>query len=166
NGPVYQSGTLSGNPLAMAAGIATLEVLKQPGFYEELEKKSVYLSQGLAEAAIRSGFSTQIIEISGSDNQSNIKRINSPKDNGDSVCLTRIGSMLCTFFTHRLVTDYQSASTANTDQYSRYFWAMLQEGVYLAPAQFEASFVSSAHTYDDLDRIIEASERAFASARG
>ncbi|MGI6648526.1 MAG: glutamate-1-semialdehyde 2,1-aminomutase [Bacillota bacterium] len=167
NGPVYQAGTLSGNPLAMAAGIATLEVLKQPGFYEELEKKSAYLSQGLAEAAVRSGLSTKIMEISSSDNKLNLKRIYLPKSNdADAVCLTRIGSMLCTFFTHKPVTDYQSASTANTDQYSRYFWTMLQEGVYLAPAQFEASFVSSAHTYNDLDRIIEASERAFVAARG
>jgi len=133
-GPVYQAGTLSGNPLAVTAGIATLEALKQPGAYEELERKSAALADGLAETA---------------------------RSAGAEVCFNRIGSMSCTFFTPEKVVDYRSACTSDTSRYARYFKAMLEQGVYLAPSQFEAMFVSLAHGQEEIERTVEASRRAF-----
>jgi glutamate-1-semialdehyde 2,1-aminomutase len=133
-GPVYQAGTLSGNPLAVTAGIATLEALKRPGVYEELERKSAALADGLAETA---------------------------RLTGAEVCFNRIGSMSCTFFTPEKVVDYRSACTSDTSRYARYFKAMLEQGVYLAPSQFEAMFVSLAHGQEEIERTVEASRRAF-----
>jgi len=134
SGGVYQAGTLSGNPLAMAAGIATLNLLKQPGFYQQLEEKSAYLAAGIAKAA---------------------------KDAGYPLFSTRVGSMVCAFFTKNEVTDWDSAATCDTKAFAAYFRAMLEEGIYLAPSQFETAFVSIAHTSDELDKTIAAAGKCF-----
>ena len=129
-GPVYQAGTLSGNPLAMAAGIAALSHIKEhPELYNELENKSSYLENGFKE---------------------NLKSI------GKNYVMNRVGSMMCMFFTEEYVTDFNSAVKSDTELYGKYFHQMLQRGIYLAPAQFEALFVSTAHTIDDLDKTIKA----------
>jgi glutamate-1-semialdehyde 2,1-aminomutase len=128
-GPVYQAGTLSGNPLAMAAGIATLSVLMEKNVYRNLEQASAYLASGF---------------------DSNLKEAGVP------ATLSRVGSMLCLFFTDGPVTDYESAVRSDTTMYAKYFRAMLEWGIYLAPSQFEAMFVSTAHTQSDLDATIEA----------
>ncbi len=133
-GNVYQAGTLSGNPLAMSAGLAQLKVLSEPGIYEKLEEKSAYLEQGIMEAAKKSG-----IDIHGN----------------------RVGSMGCLFFCGSRVTDFESAKKSDTEKYARFFRAMLEEGIYLAPSQFEAYFVSTAHEEKDLDKTIEAARKAF-----
>ena len=136
-GPVYQAGTLSGNPLAMTAGIATLEQLQQPGVYEELNRKSALLAQGLSQAA---------------------------KAAGASVWFNRVQSLQCTFFTSQAVTDFASASTSDTKRYAAFFKSMLDQGIYLAPAQFETALVSLAHTDEDIERTVEASFNAFKAA--
>ena len=133
-GPIYQAGTLSGNPLAMTAGITTLKELQKPGVYEELEKKSAMLAQGLAEAAARAGV---------------------------TATFNRVGSMACTFFTGQKVTDYTSACISDTHKFGVFFRSMLEQGVYLAPSQFEAAFVSLAHTNDDIAQTVEAAYTAF-----
>jgi glutamate-1-semialdehyde 2,1-aminomutase len=139
-GPVYQAGTLSGNPLAVTAGIETLRLLRDPGVYEQLETRSRQLCEGVQDAANRAGV---------------------------PVYSTRVGSMFCTFFADRSVTDYASASSSDTAQFRRYFHALLEAGIYVAPSQFEAGFVSTAHTDGDIERTIEASYQAFqAAARG
>jgi len=135
-GEIYQAGTLSGNPLAMAAGIATLEALQAPGTYQALEATSARLAEGLAAAAARAGLATQI---------------------------NRVGSMLTGFFTATPVTDYATAKTADAARYGAFFRAMLERGVSLAPSQFEAAFVSLAHTTDDVDATIAAAREALAS---
>ncbi|HPU35873.1 MAG TPA: glutamate-1-semialdehyde 2,1-aminomutase [Bacillota bacterium] len=136
-GPVYQAGTLSGNPLAVTAGIATLEVLQQPGVYEKLEQSSSELAQGLQKSAREAG-----IEVS----------------------FNRVGSMLCCFFTEQKVYDYSTACTSNTARYAAFFKSMLEQGVYLAPSQFEAAFMSLAHTREQIERTVEASRAAFRAA--
>jgi glutamate-1-semialdehyde 2,1-aminomutase len=128
-GDVYQAGTLSGNPLAVAAGLKTLELLRRPGTYEKLEALGARLADGLTQAAHKAGVPTY---------------------------LARIGSMMTTFFTGADVKDYESAKTADTARFGRYFRGMLEHGVYLAPSQFEAGFVSLAHTEKLIDRTIEA----------
>lgn len=133
-GPVYQAGTLSGNPLAMTAGIETLKVLQRPGVYEALEEKGAYLERGLKEAAGAAGV---------------------------PVVINRVGSLLTVFFTAEPVTDFASAARSDTSLYARFFRAMLEEGIYLAPSQFEAAFLSLAHSREDLDQTIEAAGRAF-----
>jgi glutamate-1-semialdehyde 2,1-aminomutase len=133
-GGVYQAGTLSGNPLAMSAGIATLKLLQQPGFYQQLEEKSAYLAQGIAKAA---------------------------KDAGYPLFSTRVGSMVCAFFTATPVTDWDTAATCDTKAFAKYFRLMLEAGIYLAPSQFETAFVSAAHTQADLDKTIAAAKVAF-----
>jgi len=133
-GPVYQAGTLSGNPLAVTAGIATLEALQQPGVYEELERKAALLAAGLDETA---------------------------RSAGVDVCFNRVCSMSCAFFTPEKVADYKSACTSDTNRYARYFKSMLEQGVYLAPSQFEAMFVSLAHGGAEIERTVEASRAAF-----
>lgn len=135
-GPVYQAGTLSGNPLAVTAGIETLRLLKKE-VYKELEKKSAYLAEGLADAAKRAGCPAYH---------------------------TRIGSVLCTFFTSNEVYDYASAKTSDTKAYARFFFAMLQKGINLAPSQFEAMFLSTAHTEREIERTIRISYDAFKTA--
>ena len=136
SGGVYQAGTLSGNPLAMAAGIETLKLLQRDGFYCELENKSAYLSDGIARAA---------------------------RDAGYPIFSTRVGSMFCAFFTEGEVSDWTAASGCDTRAFARYFRAMLDQGIYLAPSQFETAFVSIAHTYDDLEKTIDAARKAFES---
>jgi len=129
-GPVYQAGTLSGNPLAMASGIATLEKLEKKGIYKKLERRARRLSEGLKDAASDAGISTYH---------------------------TRVGSMLCTFFSEAEVVDYDSAKRCDTTLYAAYFHEMLERGVYLAPSQFEAAFVSTAHGEDDIHSTVDAS---------
>ncbi len=135
-GPIYQAGTLSGNPLAMAAGIATLEILKEPGTYDKLETTSAKLAGGLTGAAQKAGIKHHA---------------------------TRVGSMLSLFFTDVEVLDYATAKTCDTGRFSKYHSLMLGEGIYLAPSQFEAGFVSLAHSDEDIERTIAAAEKAFGS---
>jgi len=132
-GPIYQAGTLSGNPLAMAAGLATLKLLGEPGVYEELERKSARLEQGLAAGAAERGI---------------------------PLIINRVGSMLCAFFTDKPVTDYASAKTSDLKLFSRYFGALLDLGVLIAPSQFEGMFVSLAHSDEDIEETIEAHREA------
>ncbi len=136
-GTVYQAGTLSGNPMAMVAGIATLKVLRSEGVYDKLEGMAARLADGLKEAA---------------------------KQAGVKASFNRVGSMLCTFFTDKAVVDYDTATSADTDKYALYFHAMQEQGIYLAPSQFETSFVSLAHTDEDIEKTIEASRSAFQAA--
>ncbi len=136
-GPVYQAGTLSGNPLAMAAGIATLELLREPGMYERLEALGAQLAEGMTRAAEAAGV---------------------------PLTVNRVGSMLTGFFTEGPVTDYASATAADTTRYARFHQAMLARGVYLAPSQFEAAFVSLAHTAEDLEQTAEAAMAAMREA--
>ncbi len=128
-GPVYQAGTLSGNPLAVAAGIAALTELSKKGTYRKLAAKADYLGEGLEGTFRKSGVPT---------------------------CTNRVGSMWTTFFQEGPVVDYATAKKSDTAAYGRYFRGMLARGVYLAPSQFEAGFVSLAHTRRDLDRTIGA----------
>ncbi|MDD2271185.1 MAG: glutamate-1-semialdehyde 2,1-aminomutase [Desulfuromonadaceae bacterium] len=133
-GGVYQAGTLSGNPLAMSAGIATLNILKQPGFYKTIEEKSRAIADGIASAARSAGY---------------------------PIYSTRVGSMFCAFFSKREVYDWPTASRCDTNAFSKYFLAMLNEGVYLAPSQFETAFVSASHSDADIENTIAAASRCF-----
>jgi len=128
-GQVYQAGTLSGNPLAMSAGLATLKILQRPEVYEELERKTKQLTEGIKQAAEETGISLQI---------------------------NQIASMFSLFFNDRPVTDYESVLKSNSDMFIKYFYGMLKRGIYLAPSAYEASFVSLAHTDEDIKRTIEA----------
>ncbi|HAU32640.1 MAG: Glutamate-1-semialdehyde 2,1-aminomutase [Desulfotomaculum sp. 46_296] len=132
-GPVYQAGTLSGNPLAVTAGLATLKILRQNGFYEHLESKGARLADGLARAAAESGA---------------------------GVAINRVGSMVSLFFTADKVTDYNSACRSDTNRYAQFFKKMLDQGIYLAPSQFETWFISSAHSGEDIDLTIQAVQNA------
>ncbi|MCJ7503295.1 MAG: glutamate-1-semialdehyde 2,1-aminomutase [Acidobacteriia bacterium] len=133
-GPVYQAGTLSGNPLAVAAGLKTLELLRAPGFYERLDALAESLVAGLRAEADRA-----------------------------SVALTinRVGSMFTPFFTAEAVTDYASAKKADTAAFGRFFRALRERGIYFPPSQFEAAFISSAHSEDDIAETIRAAGAAF-----
>ncbi len=137
-GAVYQAGTLSGNPLAVAAGLATIRALAEPGVYERLERLGRQLERGMAEAAASAGI---------------------------PLTVNRVGSMLTAFFTEELVTDYASAKRADTKRYANFFHGMLEQGVFLAASQFEAAFVSLAHTERDLDEAGLACRRALARLR-
>jgi glutamate-1-semialdehyde 2,1-aminomutase len=137
-GPVYQAGTLSGNPLAMAAGIATLTQIKKPGFYDALEEMSEKLGKGLQDAARKAGI---------------------------KVSVERVGSMLGMFFTDIKVVDFNSAKTSDLMMFSAYYRQMIEEGIYLAPSQFEALFVSSAHGTEHIERTIEAAEKVMQRLR-
>ncbi|MBU1261771.1 glutamate-1-semialdehyde 2,1-aminomutase [bacterium] len=137
-GPVYQAGTLSGNPMAMAAGLTTLKVLAEDtGIYRDLEKKAKMLREGLMDNAKRSGV---------------------------KIFSTQIGSLLCIFFTEVDVIDYKTAKTSDTSKYSKFFRAMLKEGIYLPPSQFETLFLSVAHTNEDIEKTLKASSCAFEAA--
>ena len=139
SGPVYQAGTLSGNPMAMAAGIVTLRVLANEGVYRALDVMGERLAAGLRAAATQA--------------------------EAHDVTVVQLGSMMTVFFAAEAPHDYASAKRADTARYGRFFNAMLEAGVYLPPAQFESMFVSLAHQEADLDRTIEAARGAFAASR-
>lgn len=138
-GNIYQAGTLSGNPLAMTAGLVTLKRLRQPSVYEQLERAGLRLCDGLREAARKAGIET---------------------------VTNRVGSMWTTFFTNEPVTDWTSAAKSSREIYGKFFHAMLNEGIYLAPSQFEAGFISLAHTDELLDKTIEAARKALKAVMG
>lgn len=134
DGPVYQAGTLSGNPLAMAAGLAMLRVLGRPGFYQQLEETSAWFGAELEQIAARASIPT---------------------------VLNRIGSMMTCFFTSEPVTEYHSAMRADTERYGRHYRQMLAGGVWLAPSQFEAAFLSAAHDHVHLEKALSMTESSF-----
>jgi glutamate-1-semialdehyde 2,1-aminomutase len=135
SGPVYQAGTLSGNPLAMAAGLATLRQSGEPGFYDRLEELGVLWRRGMREAASA----------------------------GDvPFTINQLGSMVSIFFTAGPVTDFASAAGSDTGAFKDFFWHMISRGVYLAPSQYEAGFISTAHSEEDLERTSEAAREWFA----
>ena len=147
-GPVYQAGTLSGNPLAMSAGITTLKILKRPGTYQKLDHLTGHLQRNLTRAANRSGVSVQA---------------------------NQVGSMFTLFFTpgntdsdsdsgqgSAPVTDFPSAKQSDPERFSRFFWDMLKRGIYLPPSQFEAAFLSTAHTPADIEETVAAAAEVFA----
>jgi glutamate-1-semialdehyde 2,1-aminomutase len=135
-GPIYQAGTLSGNPLSMTAGLVTLRRLRDKSVYEQLNNTSRKLCEGLSAAASEAGIKTEI---------------------------NRVGSMWTSFFTDQPVTNWETANRSSREQYGKFFHAMLEEGVYLAPSQFEAAFVSLAHTEETLDHTVEAARKALKS---
>ncbi len=128
-GDVYQAGTLSGNPLAVSAGITTLKKLAESAVYEQLEERAANLANGLADATQKHGI---------------------------DACHSRIGSMLMLYFTSETVINADGARTADTDRFRQYFWGLLERGVSIAPSQFEAGFVSLVHTEDDINRTVKA----------
>jgi glutamate-1-semialdehyde 2,1-aminomutase len=136
-GGVYQAGTLAGNPLAMTAGIETLKLLKEEGVYERLEEKASSLCVEAEKIARSSKVPTYF---------------------------TRVGSMFCTFFAAGSVIDYASAKKSNTEAFRRYFWALIDQGIYVAPSQFEAGFLSLAHTDADIEKTLAALYGAFRAA--
>jgi glutamate-1-semialdehyde 2,1-aminomutase len=135
-GPIYQAGTLSGNPLAMTAGLVTLKAIRRPGVYDELERKSARLGDGMAEITRRRGV---------------------------AAFHTRVGSMFAAFFQEGPVVDYATALESDTDRFGRFFLGMLEGGINLAPSQFEAGFMSLAHTDEDIDRTLEVADAVPAS---
>lgn len=136
-GPVYQAGTLSGNPVAMAAGYTTLRLLRDnPGIYQEIEDKAALLEAAFIQLSVEYGI---------------------------PLAVNRVGSLLCAFFTAEKVTDYRTAKTADTTRFTRYFTHMYHQGVYIAPSQFEAMFVSAAHSDADIRQTIAAIEKSFAA---
>lgn len=140
SGPVYQAGTLSGNPLAMTAGYSALSYIKShPEIYNDLENKSAYLENGFIN---------------------NLKLFNK------NFQLNRVGSMMTLFFTENEVKTYNDAIKSDTNLFARYFWGMLSSGIYLPPAQFEAFFVSTAHSNDDLQKTIETQREVFSEIFG
>lgn len=134
-GPIYQAGTLAGNPVAVSAGLATLRALAEPGFYDRLEATSAALADGLAAAAAEAGV---------------------------PLVINRAGSMFTAFFCDQPVTDYDSAKRSDTQRFGRFFWAMLERGVYLPPSQFEAWFPSIAHDAAAVDQTLAAAREALA----
>ncbi|MBH0189012.1 MAG: glutamate-1-semialdehyde 2,1-aminomutase, partial [Nitrospira sp.] len=133
-GPVYQAGTLSGNPLAVTAGLATLKQLRTKGLYKKLEASSAALAKGIGEAAKKAGV---------------------------PLTQTRVGSMLTSFFSPGPVVDWNTAKQSDTKRYGQFFHHMLEQGVYLAPSQFEAAFLSTAHSTQDIEKTIRAAHTAF-----
>jgi len=133
-GDIYQAGTLSGNPLAMVAGLTTLNILNQGHIYSELEKKGSLLFSGLKQAARAAGV---------------------------GITVNRIGSMGSFFFTPSQVTDFASAKASDGGLFKKYYAAMLEQGIYLAPSPFEAAFVSTAHGEKEIQKTIECAEKAF-----
>ena len=137
-GPVYQAGTLSGNPLAMTAGIATLKCLRHPEFYKTLEGRSAMLEAGILESIDKAGV---------------------------GAVTSRVGSMMGLFFTEKRVSDFAEAQTSNLAMFAKYFKGMLERGIYLAPSQYEALFVSSAHSERDIQTTILAMKEVFTALR-
>ena len=133
-GPVYQAGTLSGNPIATAAANATLDILAKGDCYNKLEAKSAMLADGLAEAA---------------------------KEEGVSIIINRVGSIMSCFFTDRPIRNFADVQSTNIKRFKRFFAEMLRQGVYLAPSAYEAMFVSLAHTKQDIEKTIKAAQNAF-----
>ncbi len=138
-GPVYQAGTLSGNPLAMSAGIASLDLLAAPGFYESLDARAKRLGDGIVEVLRESKVPATAV---------------------------RSGSLLTLFFSHEPVTDYAAAKKCDTRRFAEFFRGMLDRGVFIAPSQFEALFVSAAHTDEDIDRTLAACTRELSRNSG
>lgn len=136
-GPMYQAGTLSGNPLAMTAGLITLQELRKPDVFRQVVGETERLCQGVGRAAAEAGV---------------------------PIYQTQVGTMFCTFFTTGTVTDYTSAKASDMAAFGRFFKAMLGEGIYLAPSQFEAGFTSTAHTPAVINSTVEAARRAFRAA--
>jgi glutamate-1-semialdehyde 2,1-aminomutase len=134
-GPVFQAGTLSGNPLAMAAGLATLQELRENPPYGRLEHLTSWLAQGIEEIARRSGLSCR---------------------------MSQLGSMWTLFFAPERVVDYDTAKKSDTGLFARFFWAMMERGIYLPCSQFEAAFLSTAHTEEHVQQTIAAAHEAFA----
>ncbi len=137
-GPMYQAGTLSGNPLAMTAGIETLKTLREPGLFEQLVAGTTQLCQGLGAAAQAAGV---------------------------PIYQTQVGTMFCAFFTDQPVINWATAAQSDTQRYGRFFQAMLRQGVYLAPSQFETAFFSTAHTAEVVETTIQAAQAAFQEAK-
>jgi len=138
-GPVYQAGTLSGNPIATAAANATLDILAKEKCYQKLESSAALLEAGLAKAA---------------------------KDAGIPVTINRVGSIMSCFFTDRPVRNFADVQSTNIEQFKKFFAEMLKEGIYLAPSAYEAMFVSLAHTEEDIEKTIEAAKKSFEKAKG
>jgi glutamate-1-semialdehyde 2,1-aminomutase len=134
-GPVYQAGTLSGNPLAMAAGIATLKLLKTPGFFDRLDIQAERLIGGLRSSAEKANI---------------------------AVSCNRVGAMLGMFFTQGPVNSFSDAKRSDLERFSAYYQGMLERGIYLAPSQFEAFFLSAAHDDEAIDQTLAAAEAVFA----
>jgi glutamate-1-semialdehyde 2,1-aminomutase len=131
---VYQAGTLSGNPLAVTAGLATLKLLRATHVYKKLEERSAAVAEGICKEANRAGI---------------------------PLIQHRVGSMMTSFFTSEPVVDWNSAKRSDTKRYGQFFHRMLEQGVYLAPSQFEAMFLSTAHSLADIERTIKAARTAF-----
>jgi glutamate-1-semialdehyde 2,1-aminomutase len=131
-GPVYQAGTLSGNPLAMAAGIAALEELSRNNLYQQLEQLGAQLEAGMKEAASKASVAVQF---------------------------QRIGSMFCSYFTDQPVHNVADAMKSDRARFARFFHAMMEQGIYFAPSQFEAGFISTAHSADDIERTVAAAAK-------
>ncbi|MEF9476224.1 MAG: glutamate-1-semialdehyde 2,1-aminomutase [Candidatus Mariimomonas ferrooxydans] len=138
DGPVYQAGTLSGNPLAVTAGIETLKILSKPGNYKKLINKAEALEHALKDAAKHAGIKTKFY---------------------------RAGTMFCTYFTDSEVFDYTTAKKADTDKFARFFRKMLEKGINIAPSQFEAGFMSLAHSLADINRTARAAYESFKEIR-
>jgi glutamate-1-semialdehyde 2,1-aminomutase len=137
-GPVYQAGTLSGNPIATAAANATLDILTKGGCYEKLESLAATLEAGLADAA---------------------------KNAGVPVTINRVGSIMSCFFTDKPVRDFADVQSTDTQRFKKFFAAMLNRGIYLAPSAYEAMFVSLAHTSEDIEKTVEAAKSSFAQIK-
>lgn len=133
-GSVYQAGTLSGNPIATTAGIETLRILKaDPSIYQRIEQKAKRIADAVQEAA------------------------------KETVSVNQVGSLLSIFFTSKVVEDYESAVSSNTDRYAKYFGYLLDRGVYVAPSQFEAMFLSDGHTDSDIEYTCQVMQESFYS---
>jgi glutamate-1-semialdehyde 2,1-aminomutase len=137
-GPVYQAGTLSGNPVAVAAGLATLALTEAPGFYESLAQKTRSFVDGLSSAAKRSGV---------------------------AFCADSVGGMFGLYFSATIPQSYDAIMACDKERFNRFFHAMLDAGIYLAPSAYEAGFVSAAHSRDDIAATIAVAEKAFAAIR-
>ncbi len=133
-GPMYQAGTLSGNPLAMTAGIETLKAIREPGVFDRLVAGTTQLCQGIGAAAEAAGV---------------------------PLYQTQVGTMFCAFFTDQPVVNWDTAAKSDTQRYARFFQAMLRQGVYLAPSQFESGFFSLAHTGEIVTATVAAAQAAF-----
>ena len=137
-GPVYQAGTLSGNPVAVAAGLATLAATEAPGFYDALAAKTRAMTEGLQAAAKRTGV---------------------------TFCADAVGGMFGLYFAARVPASYAEVMACEKERFNRFFHAMLDAGIYLAPSAYEAGFVSAAHGDDEIRTTIEAAEAAFGAVR-